>query len=118
MSYTLGDMERHTTGLLALGSNDIYMWAPDWHIINGGPWNYGGVTDADVFGDRYVFAVPRQAENFVLEITDMPPLELPKYRWTTLGLSGPSQRPPGSSAAGRLRFQATPPQRVWSCSTI
>lgn len=76
MGYTLGDSESYTTTLVARGNNDIYMWAPDWDIIHGGLWNYGGVTGADGFGDRYVFAVPRQAENFVLEISDMPPLEL------------------------------------------
>lgn len=78
MGYTLGDSESYTTPLVARGNNDIYMVAPDWDIINGGPRNYGGVTDEDGFGDRYVFAVPRQAENFVLEISDMPPLELSK----------------------------------------
>jgi len=76
MGYTLGDSEFYTTTLVARGNNDIYMVAPDWDIIHGGLRNYGGVTGADGFGDRFVFVVPRQAENFVLEIFDMPPLEL------------------------------------------
>jgi len=78
MGYTLDDTTHYTAPLVARGNNDIYMWAPDWDIINGGSRNYGGVTDADGFGDRYVFAVPRGAQDFVLEISGMPPLELSK----------------------------------------
>lgn len=76
--YAVGDTTPYTAPLVARGNNDIYMWAPDWDIIHGGPWNYGGITGADGFGDRYVFAVPRGAQDFVLEISGMPPLELSK----------------------------------------
>jgi len=78
ISYTLGETEYYTATLVARGNNDIYMWAPDRDIINGGPRNYGGITDERGFGDRYVFAVPRQAQDFVLEISGMPSLELSK----------------------------------------
>jgi len=76
LSYALERTERYTTTLIAIGNNDIYMWAPDRDIIHGGHFNYGGVTDADGFGDRYVFAVPKNARDFVLEIKSMPPLPL------------------------------------------
>jgi hypothetical protein len=76
LSYTIGGTERYTTTLIARGNNDIYMWAPDRDIIHGGPRNYGGVTDPDGFGDRLVFAVPKNARDFVLEIKSMPSLPL------------------------------------------
>ncbi len=76
LSYVLEGTERYTTTLAARGNNDIYMWAPERDIIHGGPRNYGGVTDAKGFGDRYVFAVPKNARDFVLEIKSMPSLSL------------------------------------------
>ncbi len=76
ISYTLGETGRYTTTLIAKGNNDIYMWAPNWDSLNGGIRNYGGVTSENGFGTRYVFAVPPDAREFVLEITGMPPLEL------------------------------------------
>jgi len=75
LSYTLNGTERYTTTLTAVGNNDVYMWAPD-QGIHGEPWNYGGVTDADGFGDRYVFSVPKNAYDFALEITSFPPISL------------------------------------------
>ncbi len=78
ISYTLGETSHLTATLTAIGNNDIYMWAPDRDIINGGVRNYGGVTSENGFGDRYVFVVPKAARDFVLEITGMPPLELSK----------------------------------------
>jgi len=76
LSYTITEPERYTTTLAARGNNDIYMRAPDRDTLNGGRFNYGGVTDAKGFGDRYVFAVPKNAQNLVLEITSMPTLTL------------------------------------------
>lgn len=76
LHYTLGGTDLYTTTLVARGNNDIYMWALDQDPIQGGSRNYGGVTDADGFGDRYVFAVPENAQDFVLEVTSIPPVPL------------------------------------------
>lgn len=76
LSYVLKETERYTTTLVATGNNDVYGWAPKRDIIHGGPENYGGVTDAKGFGQRYVFAVPKNARDFVLEIKSMPSLPL------------------------------------------
>lgn len=76
LSYAVEGTERYTTTLAARGNNDIYMRAPSRDIATGKPFNYGGVTDAKGFGDRYVFAVPKNARDFVLEIKSMPSLSL------------------------------------------
>lgn len=75
LSYAVEETERYTTTLAARGNNDIYMWAPERDIINGGRRNYGA-TSTTGFGDRYVFAVPANAHDFILEITTMPPIPL------------------------------------------
>ncbi|MEJ5312682.1 MAG: hypothetical protein WHX52_23200 [Anaerolineae bacterium] len=76
LSYRVEGTERYTTTLVATGNNDIYGWAPKRDIIHGGPRNYGGVTDVKGFGQRYVFGVPKNAQDFVLEIKSMPSLPL------------------------------------------
>lgn len=68
LNYTLDGTERYTTTLAATGNNDIYMRATDF--------DYGGVTDEDGYGVRYVFVVPKDARDFVLEITSMPAVPL------------------------------------------
>ncbi len=68
LSYTLGGTERYTTTLVATGNNDVYMWAIDR--------DYGGVTDPNGYGRRYVFSVPKNASDFVLTVTSLPPIPL------------------------------------------
>jgi hypothetical protein len=75
LSYALGGTQRYTTTLAARGNNDIYMWAPEQDIVNGGRFNYGAISSGG-FGDRYVFAVPENAQDLVFEISSMPPLPL------------------------------------------
>lgn len=66
LSYTLGATEHYTTTLAATGNNDIYLLAYNR--------NYGGTTAG--YGECYVFVVPEEAQDFVLEITSLPPVTL------------------------------------------
>ena len=69
LSYTLGGTERYTTTLAATGNNDVYLRA----MLDR---DYGGVIGEDGHGRRYAFAVPKDAQDFVLEITSMPAVPL------------------------------------------
>ncbi len=51
------------------GGNDVYLRA----MLDR---DYGGVIGEDGHGRRYVFAVPKDAQDFVLEITSMPAVPL------------------------------------------
>ncbi len=55
LSYTLGGTERYTTTLAATGNNDVYLRA----MLDR---DYGGVIE-DGHGRRYVFAVPKDAQD-------------------------------------------------------
>ena len=59
LSYTLGATEYYTTTLTATGNNDIYSLVSNF--------NYGGATAG--YKECYVFVVPEEAQDFVLEIT-------------------------------------------------
>ena len=75
LSYAVEGTTRYTTTVTAVGNNDIYMWAPERDKVNRRRYNYGA-TSSTGFGDRYVFAVPVNARDFILEITTMPPIPL------------------------------------------
>lgn len=66
LSYTLGATEYYTTTLAATGNNDIYSPVSNF--------NYGGTTTG--YRECYVFVVPEEAQDFVLEITSLPPVTL------------------------------------------